>query len=67
MKNGTQPGILISDLMSGDGPHLAMAENFVLRRCEVCGGQTTGQLVCQDQRLHCAACLSSRAGLLVGA
>ena len=65
MKNGTTPGILISDLMSGDGPHLEMAEHFLSRRCEICGDATTGQLVSQDHRWHCSDCLSAHAGLLV--
>lgn len=65
MRNGTHPGILISDLMSGDGPHRSMAEHFLKRRCEVCDSTTTGQLVIHGDRWHCADCVSAQVGLLV--
>ena len=60
MKNGTTPGILISDLMSGDGPHQASADHFLLRRCEVCGYRTNDLLIAIEERFHCESCVSNR-------
>ena len=60
MKNGTTPGILITDLMSGEGPHQASADNFLLRRCEVCGFRTRDQLVVENDRFQCESCISTR-------
>lgn len=56
-RSGTQPGLLLSELMSGDGPHLEMAESFVLRRCDQCGSRTTGELTIAGGGWHCARCL----------
>jgi len=56
-RSGTQPGLLISELMSGDGPHIDMAESFVLRRCDECGTRTTGELAVSGGRWYCARCL----------
>lgn len=65
MKNGTQPGILITDLMSGDGPHLDLAEHFLLRRCDRCGGQTGGA---HDVEAHLSAtCFQPQVVSLVSA
>lgn len=56
-RSGTQPGLLLSELMSGDGPHQEMAESFVLRRCDQCGTRTTGELTTVGSGWQCARCL----------
>lgn len=63
-KTGAQPGVLLQDLISGDGPFTAIADGFVNRRCDVCHGRTSGQLVLVGERLQCAGCMSEETGLV---
>lgn len=55
MSNGSRPAVLLSDLMSGDGPHRDLADRFVSGRCIRCGAivrevrrETTDRGLCED-------------------
>ncbi len=63
-KSGTQPGLLVSELIAGDGPHVEMAESFVLRRCERCGSRTGGELAISQDGWTCSSCLTTALGLV---
>jgi len=50
------PGILTSDLLSGDGPHIGPAEDFVHLTCANC--RSAGELFQASGGYVCARCLS---------
>lgn len=37
MKNGTNRAVLVGELLQGDGPYVAVAEDFLADSCSRCG------------------------------
>ena len=55
----SSPGILISELMSGDGPHASIADDFLHRTCTRCGQPVDGDFILLNGAYHCRDCMSS--------
>ena len=36
MKNGTSQAVLVRDLLTSDGPHESIADDFIAGRCTLC-------------------------------
>ena len=62
MKNGTNSGLLVRDLLTGDSPHDDVADGFVAAECTRCKAAAD-----ENARFHqigylCAVCYSAVAG-----
>jgi hypothetical protein len=60
MSNGTRPGVLLTELLSGDGPFTAVAEDFVASICTSCGRTVDRHGVHDDRGYYCSACWARR-------
>lgn len=61
MSNGTRPGVLLSELFSGDGPFVAVAEDFLASICTACGRTVDRNGVHDGRGYYCSACWARRA------
>ncbi len=66
MSNGTRPGVLLSELFSGDGPFIAVAEDFVASICTACGRTVDRNGVHDERGYYCSTCWARRAIALSG-
>ncbi len=55
MKNGTNAAVLVTDLLTDDGPSGEVADDFVATRCTICD-----QLGSDDMRFRAAGYLCAR-------
>ncbi len=62
MSNGTRPGVLIRDLLSGDGPYARVAEDFLTGTCSGCGRPVERDAIHHDSGYLCAPCWARVAG-----
>lgn len=60
----SHPGVLIADLLSGDGPFVRLAEDFVALVCGDCRSEASSRLIAVDGRFLCGDCYSTRTGLV---
>jgi hypothetical protein len=60
MSNGTKPGVLLSELFSGDGPYVAVAEDFVAAVCAGCGRTVDRNGVHDGRGYYCSTCWAPR-------
>jgi len=58
----TPPGVLVADLLGGDGPYLAAAEAFLACRCACCGRGVERTAVQHDDRYFCPTCWADTGG-----
>ncbi len=58
MKNGTSQAVLVSDLLSGEGPHLGIAEAFVMQECSMCSAPVGEDAEFAADGYLCDACTS---------
>ena len=56
------PGVLVADLLGGDGPYLAAAEAFLACRCACCGRGVERTAVQHDDRYFCPTCWADTGG-----
>lgn len=63
MSNGTRPAVLMSELFSGDGPFLEVAEDFVASLCTWCGRSVDRNRLNDDHGYFCSSCWARRAVL----
>ncbi len=56
MKNGTSQAVLVSEMLSGVGPHLAIADDFVEETCSLCTMATGDDVAFSSNGFLCAAC-----------
>lgn len=56
MSGSTRPAVLLRDLLSGDGPHHALADRFVEGRCVACGSAIPREGREGDERWYCHTC-----------
>jgi len=56
MSNGTRPGVLLSELFSGDGPHARMAEEFLAGQCRECRGPVDPRGLGTEGGSVCSVC-----------
>jgi len=56
--SNSSPGILISELTSGDGPYARVADDFLHRTCSRCGQPVEGDFVLLNGAYHCRECMS---------
>lgn len=59
MKSGTNRAVLVSELLSHDGPFVDVAEDFVLGRCGRCASDVDGDAFFLDVGFVCGACARS--------
>ena len=55
MRNGTNAAVLVTELLSADGPSEEVAEDFVATRCTMCSRRDL-----DDMRFHAAGYLCNR-------
>jgi hypothetical protein len=60
MSNGARPGVLLSELLSGDGPFITVAEEFLTNLCAGCGRTVDRDGVHYDEASYCSPCWSRR-------
>lgn len=53
---GSRPGLLVTDLLSADGPYLAAAEAFLALRCARCGRGVERSAVQEGDAYFCPTC-----------
>ena len=63
MSNGTRPGVLVRELFSGDGPHIAIAEDFLANTCTGCGAAVPRDGVHHDAGYLCPNCWARVVGI----
>jgi len=56
MRNGTSQAVLVGELLSGDGPHITIADDFVTETCSLCGAVATEDPSFTAQGYLCTAC-----------
>jgi len=56
MKNGTSRAVLVRDLIRGDGPFVAIAEDFLASRCGFCGHRADNDARFIADGFWCSAC-----------
>ncbi len=56
MNPHSPPGILVAELLGGDGPYLDAAEAFLAFRCACCGRGVERTAVQCDDAYYCPAC-----------
>jgi hypothetical protein len=56
MKNGTNQAILLGDLLNGEGPFPALAEDFLGRRCSRCRTRVDDEARFYDRFYLCPGC-----------
>ena len=56
MKNGTSQAVLVGELISGDGPHLPLADDFIAQRCSNCAVPGGDDLQFVQLAYLCADC-----------
>ena len=61
MKNGTSRAILVRDLFRGDGPFLAIAEDFVEQVCGFCHSPVGDDARFTGDGFWCSACATALA------
>jgi hypothetical protein len=66
MSNGTRPAVLVSELLSGDGPFLRGAEDFVARVCTGCSSVVERDGMHYGDGYYCSACNWKRSPRLGG-
>lgn len=59
MKSGTNRAVLVSELLTHDGPFGDVAEDFVLGRCTRCRSDVDGDAFFLDIGFVCGACARS--------
>jgi hypothetical protein len=62
MPTGRSNAILVSDLLSQDGPHGRVADDFVSARCASCGGQLTHDPRYGEWGAYCSTCIPHAMG-----
>jgi len=62
MSNGTKPGLLIAELLSGDGPHTVLAESFLSSICAGCGRNIDRTAMRHEDAFYCAMCWARAGG-----
>lgn len=63
MKNGTSVAILVSDLLTAEGPYDRVADDFIEASCTTCGAGDLSELRFRNGGFLCDPC----AGALVAA
>ncbi len=58
MPTGRSNAVLISDLLSSDGPHARIADDFVRARCTQCGQPVAHDPRYDEWGAYCADCWS---------
>ena len=53
---GSRPGLLVTDLLSADGPFVAAADAFLALRCARCGSGVERTAVQDGDAYYCPAC-----------
>jgi len=61
MKNGTSRAVLVRDLFRGDGPFVAIAEDFLTSRCGFCGHPVDNDARFTVDGYWCSECASALA------
>ncbi len=56
MKNGTSQAVLVTDLLGGEGPFAAIADDFVDDRCSLCMGVAGEDVRFVEVGFVCASC-----------
>jgi hypothetical protein len=56
MLSGSRPGLLVTDLLSADGPFLAAADAFLALRCARCGRGVEQTAVQEGDTYYCPTC-----------
>jgi len=67
MNPHSRPGILMAELLGGDGPYLAAADAFLACRCVCCGRGVERTAVQHGDEYYCPTCWVATAGLAAGA
>ena len=62
MGNGTRPAVLITELLSGDGPFVRMAEAFLSSVCTGCGRSVPRDGTYHLDGYYCPVCWAEIAG-----
>ncbi len=57
MKSGTNRAVLVSELISGDGPYVAVADDFIASRCSVCAHDAGDDAFFLDEGFVCGTCV----------
>jgi hypothetical protein len=65
MSNGTKPGLLVADLLSGDGPHQALAASFVSATCAGCERSIDRTAMRHGDAFYCSICWARASGKIV--
>ncbi|HSQ37953.1 MAG TPA: hypothetical protein VLS92_08680 [Acidimicrobiia bacterium] len=53
---GSRPGLLVTDLLSADGPFVAAADAFLALRCARCGSGVERTAVQDGDTYYCPTC-----------
>ena len=56
MTGNTRPAVLLSEILTGDGPHQDLADYFLAAECAGCGGDVGRQGRIEDDRWWCLSC-----------
>ena len=59
MNPHSRPGVLVAELLGGDGPHFAAAEAFLACRCALCGRGVECTAVQHGDDYYCPTCWAS--------
>jgi len=60
MSDGTRPGLLLAELLAGDGPHIGHADRFVVGECSGCGVSVNRESQADSNGLWCIHCWVAR-------
>lgn len=60
MTNGTRPGLLLHELLAGDGPFGKLADRFVAAACSGCGISVAREAPSDDEGYWCIRCWPAR-------
>jgi hypothetical protein len=63
MSNGTRPAVLVTELLSGDGPFVRMADAFLASVCAGCNRTVPRDGGHHQDGFYCPACWIRAAGL----
>jgi hypothetical protein len=66
MNGSTRPAVLLTELLTGEGPHQDLADNFVAAECVGCGGDVGRQGRVDDDRWWCPTCWARHSAMGVG-
>jgi hypothetical protein len=57
MKSGTNRAVLVTELLTHDGPFVVIADDFVAARCSRCGGEAGDDAYFLEAGFLCGPCV----------